>query len=153
MFLNALSVISKILDSGYFIAAAYLSGFSKHAVVVVGISAIVLPVLVAGVTSYGIALFYANWQEVRSQSGRLPAHGLSFRLSDIVPLVGVIAFLPLAVVGEVEVYDLQVFALQEPNLNLSVTLHVLIPLAGCVWIVGMAALITGRRLETSRRSR
>jgi hypothetical protein len=76
------------------------------------------------------------------------ASGLSFRPSDILPLFGVIAFLPLAAVGRVQVFDLQVFALPEANLNLTLTLYVLVPLAGCMWIVGLAALITGRQLQT-----
>jgi hypothetical protein len=108
----------------------------------------VLPVLVAGTAGYGIALFYANWQEVRSRSSRLPAHGLSLLPSNLAPLLGIIAFLPLAAVGRVQVFDLQVFALPEANLNLILTLYVLVPLAGCMWIVGMAALITGRRLQS-----
>jgi hypothetical protein len=138
--------LNALLIPGFVVS--YLSGFSKHTLVVLGISAFALPVLVAGVAGYCIALFYASWQEVRRRSIRMPAQELSLRPYDLLPLLGIIAFLPLAVVGNIEVYDLQVFVLQEPNLNLFLTMYVLVPLSGCIWIVGMAALITGRRLQS-----
>ncbi len=134
--------LDAVLIPGFTTSYLHLANLSPRTLLLASLYAYVLPVLLATGTGFSTALFFADWREVRRRVGGPAPRPQRTLLYGILPLLGIIAFLPLAVVHRRLVVD--VYA---TNPNLFLLLYVLIPLIGCLWIGGVAALISWVAVE------